>query len=95
MKPITFTCAETLPLAPEDIARQILLSIWREFVSNSRGARRTLKTSNTGVNSQKPRKNGPPGAGQLTESCLELREKAILTVTILDELPLGFPGSGG
>src|SRR5216684_3398695 len=29
MKPITFTCEETLPLAPEDIARQILdLSKW-------------------------------------------------------------------
>jgi hypothetical protein len=32
MKPITFTCAETLPLAPEDIARQILdLSKWADF----------------------------------------------------------------
>jgi hypothetical protein len=24
MKPITFSCTETMPLAPEDIARQIL-----------------------------------------------------------------------
>jgi uncharacterized protein YndB with AHSA1/START domain len=32
MKPITFTCEETLPLAPEDIARQILdLTKWPEF----------------------------------------------------------------
>ncbi len=32
MKPITFTCEETLPLAPEDIARQILdLSKWPDF----------------------------------------------------------------
>ena len=32
MKPITFTCAETLPLAPEDIARQILdLTKWPDF----------------------------------------------------------------
>jgi hypothetical protein len=32
MKPITFTCEETLPLAPEDIARQILdLSNWPDF----------------------------------------------------------------
>ena len=32
MKPITFTCRETLPLAPEDIARQILdLKKWPEF----------------------------------------------------------------
>jgi hypothetical protein len=32
MKPITFTCEETLPLAPEDIAREILdLTKWSEF----------------------------------------------------------------
>lgn len=32
MKPITFTCEETLPLAPEDIARQILdLTKWPDF----------------------------------------------------------------
>jgi hypothetical protein len=32
MKPITFTCRETLPLAPEDIARQILdLTKWPDF----------------------------------------------------------------
>ena len=32
MKPISFTCEETLPLAPEDIARQILdLSKWADF----------------------------------------------------------------
>jgi hypothetical protein len=32
MKPITFTCEETLPLAPELIARQILdLTKWPEF----------------------------------------------------------------
>ena len=32
MNPITFTCEETLPLAPEDIARQILdLTKWPEF----------------------------------------------------------------
>ena len=32
MKPITFTCDETLPLAPEDIARQILdLTKWPDF----------------------------------------------------------------
>ena len=32
MKPITFSCAETLPLAPEDVARQILdLSNWTGF----------------------------------------------------------------
>jgi hypothetical protein len=32
MKPITFTCNETLPLAPEDVARQILdLTKWSEF----------------------------------------------------------------
>jgi hypothetical protein len=32
MKPITFTCEETLPLAPEDIARQILdLTKWPGF----------------------------------------------------------------
>jgi hypothetical protein len=32
MRPITFTCEETLPLAPEDIARQILdLTKWPEF----------------------------------------------------------------
>ncbi len=32
MKPITFTCEETLPLAPEDIAQQILdLTRWPEF----------------------------------------------------------------
>ena len=32
MKPITFTCEETLLLAPEDIARQILdLTKWPEF----------------------------------------------------------------
>jgi Polyketide cyclase / dehydrase and lipid transport len=32
MKPITFTCEETLPLAPEDIARQILdLTQWPDF----------------------------------------------------------------
>ena len=32
MKPITFSCEETLPLAPEDIARQILdLTKWPNF----------------------------------------------------------------
>ena len=32
MKPITFTCEETQPLAPEDIARQILdLTKWPDF----------------------------------------------------------------
>jgi hypothetical protein len=32
MKPITFTCEEALPLAPEDIARQILdLTKWPDF----------------------------------------------------------------
>ena len=32
MKPIMFTCQETLPLAPQDIARQILdLKKWAEF----------------------------------------------------------------
>ena len=32
MKPIAFTCDETLPLAPEDIARQILdLTKWPDF----------------------------------------------------------------
>src|SRR5260370_32174174 len=32
MKPITFTCEETLPLAPEAIARQLLdLSKWPDF----------------------------------------------------------------
>ena len=32
MKPITFTCEETLHLAPEDIAQQILdLTKWPEF----------------------------------------------------------------
>jgi Polyketide cyclase / dehydrase and lipid transport len=32
MNPITFTCEETLPLAPEDIARQILdLTKWPNF----------------------------------------------------------------
>jgi hypothetical protein len=32
MKPITFCCTETLPLAPEDVARQILdLSNWTGF----------------------------------------------------------------
>ncbi len=32
MKPITVTCTETLPLAPEDIARQILdLANWTAF----------------------------------------------------------------
>src|SRR6516225_6818207 len=32
MKPITFTCDETLSLAPEDIARQILdLTKWPDF----------------------------------------------------------------
>ena len=32
MKPITFTCNETLPLAPEDLARQILdLTKWPDF----------------------------------------------------------------
>ena len=32
MKPISFTCDETLPLAPEDIARQILdLTKWPDF----------------------------------------------------------------
>ena len=32
MKPITFTCEETLPLAPEDIVRQILdLTKWPDF----------------------------------------------------------------
>src|SRR5438477_12054638 len=32
MKPITFSCAETLPLAPGDIARQILdLAQWTDF----------------------------------------------------------------
>ena len=32
MKPITFSCEETLPLAPEDIARQILdLTKWPDF----------------------------------------------------------------
>jgi hypothetical protein len=32
MKPITFTCQETLPLAPEGIARQILdLTKWPDF----------------------------------------------------------------
>src|SRR6516165_10332379 len=32
MKPITFTCDETLSLAPEDIARQILdLTKWHDF----------------------------------------------------------------
>jgi hypothetical protein len=32
MKPITFRCEETLPLAPEDVARQILdLTKWPDF----------------------------------------------------------------
>src|ERR1700730_15540548 len=32
MRPITFSCKATLPLAPEDIARQILdLTKWPEF----------------------------------------------------------------
>jgi len=32
MKPISFSCEETLPLAPEDIARQILdLTKWPDF----------------------------------------------------------------
>src|SRR5215471_10047935 len=32
MKPITFTCEATLPLAPEDIARRILdLTKWPDF----------------------------------------------------------------
>jgi hypothetical protein len=32
MKPVTFSCAETLPLAPEDVARQILdLANWTAF----------------------------------------------------------------
>src|SRR3712207_4808214 len=32
MKPITFACTETLPLGPEDIARQILdLANWTDF----------------------------------------------------------------
>jgi hypothetical protein len=32
MKPLTFTCKETLPLAPQDIARQILdLAKWPDF----------------------------------------------------------------
>jgi hypothetical protein len=32
MKPITFSCADTLPLAPEDIARQVLdLANWTGF----------------------------------------------------------------
>src|SRR5215471_10649873 len=32
MKPITFTCEATLPLAPEDLARQILdLTKWPDF----------------------------------------------------------------
>jgi Polyketide cyclase / dehydrase and lipid transport len=32
MKPITFSCTEALPLAPEDIARQILdLANWTDF----------------------------------------------------------------
>ena len=32
MKPITFSCEETVPLAPEDIARQILdLTKWPDF----------------------------------------------------------------
>src|SRR6266545_392855 len=32
MKPITFACEEALPLAPEDIARQILdLTKWPDF----------------------------------------------------------------
>jgi hypothetical protein len=32
MKPITFSCEEALPLAPEDIARQILdLTKWPDF----------------------------------------------------------------
>src|SRR5438132_2698304 len=32
MKPITLTCEETLPLVPEDIARQILdLTKWPDF----------------------------------------------------------------
>ena len=32
MKPITFTCEETLPLAPEDISQQILdLTKWPDF----------------------------------------------------------------
>lgn len=32
MKPITFTCKETLPLAPTDISRQILdLAKWPDF----------------------------------------------------------------
>ena len=32
MNPITFTCEETLPLAPEDIARQVLdLTKWPDF----------------------------------------------------------------
>jgi hypothetical protein len=35
MKPITFTCEETLPLAPEAIAQQILdLTKWPEFHGN-------------------------------------------------------------
>jgi hypothetical protein len=46
--------------------RRSLLSIWREFVSNSRGARRTLKTSNTVVKWRKSRKNRAPARGQLT-----------------------------
>jgi hypothetical protein len=32
VRPLTFTCTETLPLAPEDIARQMLdLAKWTEF----------------------------------------------------------------
>ena len=32
MRPITFTCEDTLPLAPEDISRQILdLTKWPDF----------------------------------------------------------------
>lgn len=32
MKPITFSCTETVPLSPEDIARQILdLAKWTDF----------------------------------------------------------------
>ena len=32
MRPITFSCSETLDLAPEEIARQILdLDRWPEF----------------------------------------------------------------
>ncbi len=46
--------------------RRSLLSIWRDFVSNSRGARRTLKTSNTVVKWRKPRKNRAPARGRLT-----------------------------